>query len=351
MSSAITTLAAAQVSREGTLRSALISLDRGALGIALVISPDGVLEGVLTDGDVRRALLAGATLDHGLRPFFRKEFVAVDDSTARDKVLELMQSRQIEQVPIVDATGKVTGLHTLHTILRRDTLSNWAVVMAGGRGERLRPLTDSIPKPMVRVAGRPILERIVLNLVGFGIKRVFISVNYLRDQIEGFFGDGTNHGCSVEYLREDQPLGTGGALSLLPAPPQHPLVVLNGDVLTQCDIGRMLHFHEQGGYLATVGFQDYLHTVPYGVLELDQHEVRGMREKPSHSWAANAGIYVLDPVVVGRVPERTNLPLPALLEECLDRRERVGAYRITEDWIDVGRPSELRKARGEDEPI
>lgn len=333
----------------GTLREALEALDRGALGIGLAVSSQGVLEGVLTDGDIRRALLGGATLESPIEPFLRREFIAVEREASRAAVLDLMQARHIAQVPVTDNEGRVVGLHTLHAILSREELPNWAVVMAGGRGERLRPLTDSMPKPMVRVAGRPILERIVLHLVGVGIRRVFLSVNYKAEVIEGHFGDGVAFGCHIEYLREETPLGTGGALSLLPATPSDPLVVLNGDLLTQVDVGRMLAFHAKKRDKATVGVYEYVHTVPFGVVDLQGERIVAMREKPTHSWQTNAGIYVLEPELLARVPRNTYFPLPALVEECLEKNETVGAFRLEEDWIDVGHHRELQRARGEGE--
>lgn len=340
-------LRAAQVPAAGCLRDVLVALDRGALGIALAVSLEGVLQGVLTDGDVRRAQLGGAGLESALAPFLRREFIAVERGASRAMVLDLMQARRIAQVPVVDASGCVVGLHTLHAILSREERPNWAVVMAGGRGERLRPLTDSIPKPMVRVAGRPILERIVLHLVGFGVRRIFLAVNYKAQVIEEHFGDGSRFGCHIEYLREAKPLGTGGPLSLLAGKPADPLLVLNGDLLTQVDVGRMLDFHASAEHKATVGVHEYLHTVPFGVVELQGDRILALREKPTQSWQTNAGIYVLDPDLLARVPSGTNFPLPALVEECLDRGEAVGAFRVEGDWSDIGQHQELRVARGE----
>ena len=346
---AVASLHASQVPVVGTLREVLEALDRGALGIALAVSPDGALEGVMTDGDVRRALLGGASLESTLGGFVQRDFIAVAQDAPRAAVLDLMQARRIAQVPVIDSDRRVVGLHTLHAILVREELPNWAIVMAGGRGERLRPLTDSVPKPMVRVAGRPILERIVLHLVGSGVRRVFLSVNYMAEAIERHFGDGSGFGCQIEYLREEAPLGTGGALSLLPEASSHPLLVLNGDLLTHFDVKRMLSFHSSGGLKATVGVHEYLHTVPYGVVELDEDRILAMREKPTHAWPTNAGIYVLEPELLNRVPPGSFFPLPALVEECLDRGEAVGAFRIGEDWIDVGQHQELRRAQGEGE--
>jgi NDP-sugar pyrophosphorylase family protein len=200
---------------------------------------------------------------------------------------------------------------------------------------------------MVRVAGRPILERIVLHLVGCGVQRIFLAVNYKADVIEAHFGDGSSLGCPIEYLREDRPLGTGGALSLLPERPADPVVVLNGDLLTQADVGGMVAFHAEQRSKVTVGFHEYVHTVPFGVLDVAAERVVGMREKPSFNWQTNAGIYVLDPDLIARIPADVPFPLPALIEECLARGEAVGAFRVDEEWMDVGHHDELRKARGE----
>lgn len=338
---------ACRVLRGRPLRDVLRSLDLSGLEIALVDGEDGRAIGVMTDGDVRRALLAGATLDTPVDPYVSMAFTAVGSSTSRAEVLDLMQSRRIGAVPVLDGSGRFEGLHTLHDLLGATVKPNWAVVMAGGRGERLRPLTDTIPKPMLKVAGRPILERIVLHLVGFGIRRIFLSVNYRADVIETHFGNGAAFGCEIEYLREDTPLGTGGALSLLPSGAADPILVLNGDLLTEFDIDRMLTFHDRGGFVMTVGVHQHAHTVPLGVVEVDGARVRHLREKPTEVWQVNAGIYVLDPGVISRVPERTHFGITGLVEGCLDRGEPVGAFHLRDEWIDLGHHDELKRARGE----
>jgi dTDP-glucose pyrophosphorylase len=328
------------------LHQALQSLDDSALGIVLVEESSGRVVGTLTDGDIRRAFLKGATMASPLDDHIMRTFASVGIAASRAEVLDLMQSRWLSQVPILDDSGRLIGLHTLHEILGASPRPNWAVVMAGGRGERLRPLTDTIPKPMIHVAGRPILERIILHLVGAGIRRIFLAVNYKAAVIEAHFGNGARFGCTIEYLREKLPLGTGGALSLLPAVPDHPTLVLNGDLLTLFDIASLLTFHSSGAYSATVGIHEYTHTVPFGVVDVSGDRVVQMREKPSEVWLTNAGIYVLQPAVIARVPQGSEYPLPALIEECLDRNETVGAFRIETDWIDVGHQAELKRARG-----
>ena len=330
------------------LLAVLQSLDTSSLEIVLVEDEQGRARGVVTHGDVRRALLSGATLTTPVDAYVSTRFWFVSPGASRAEVLDLMQGRRIGAVPVVDEDRRFVGLHALHELLGAEPKPNWAVVMAGGRGERLRPLTDTVPKPMIKVAGRPIIERLVLHLVGFGIQRIFVSVNYRADVIEAHLGDGGALGCSIEYLREETPLGTGGALSLLPEGPAHPLVVLNGDLLTQVDVGRMLAFHEQGSYRATVGVHEYAHTVPYGVVDLDGDRVKQVREKPTDVWQVNAGIYVLDPALTGRVPAATYYGLPTLIDDCLERGEPVGAFYVREDWMDVGQHHELKRARGED---
>lgn len=331
-----------------TMLDALRSIDASGVAIALVEQPDGKVAGTLTDGDVRRALLRGATLETAVDAHAQRQFTAVGPTADRSEVLDLMQSRRIAQIPILDDEGRLVGLHTLQEMLGAAERPNWAVVMAGGRGERLRPITDTLPKPMIKVAGRPILERIVLHLVGFGIRRVFLAVNYLGSVIQDHFGDGTRFGCRIDYLSEQKQLGTGGALSLLNEKSTDALLVLNGDILTQINVASLLEFHQLGRFRATLAVHDYVHTVPYGVVERDGDRVTRLREKPTQSWLANAGIYVVEPALVERVPKDTFFPLPALVEECLDRDEPVGAFCMQEDWIDVGMHNELRRARGEE---
>jgi dTDP-glucose pyrophosphorylase len=337
------------VPETATLRRAMEALDRGGIEIALVVAPGGALLGTLTDGDIRRAILSGASLEEAASRYMHRNFTAVGPTAGRAEALDLMRARALQQIPIVDGAGLLVGIHLLKEIIGATPRPNCAVVMAGGRGERLLPITESVPKPMVKVAGRPILERIVLHLVGFGIRRIFLSINYMGNMIEEHFRDGSAMGCRIEYLREDQPLGSGGALSLLPGRQETPILVLNGDLLTQFNVGNLLDFHSEGGYKATIGVHEYTHTVPYGVVEADGRRVTAIREKPSQTWLANAGIYVLDPGLPERVPKNGFFPLPALFEDCLERGEPVGAFHILEDWVDVGHPKELRRARGEEE--
>jgi dTDP-glucose pyrophosphorylase len=338
-------LAASLVPEGGSLRDAMTALDRGAGQIALAVDADGRLAGVATDGDVRRALLRGAALDDPLAPALTRTCVTVDVDHGRAAVLELMAARRINGIPVLDGDGRPVGLHLLHEFLEPVRRPNWAVVMAGGQGVRLRPLTDSIPKPMLQVAGRPILERIVLNLVGFGVKRIFLSVNYLGHVIEEHFGDGGRFGIRIEYLREPEPLGTAGALAMLPEPPRDAVLVMNGDLVTSADLGALLDFHAAGDFVATIGIRRYLHTIPFGCVDRADGLVTRVDEKPTIAREVNGGIYALEPELLARVPRGAPSTMPALIEGALGRSERVGAFEIQDDWIDVGQREQLARAR------
>jgi len=329
----------------GTIRDALGAVDRGAAGIALATDEAGRLVGVATDGDIRRALLRGTSLDEPIGPVLNRSYTAVDRRQGRADALDLMLARHIDVVPVLDEAGRPVALHLLHAFLEPRARGNWAVIMAGGRGTRLAPLTDTVPKPMLRVAGRPILERIVLHLVGHGISRIFLSVNYLAEVIEDHFGDGRSLGVRIEYLRETEPLGTAGALGLLPETPERTLVVLNGDLVTNVDVGDLIDVHERGGFAATVGTRRYVHTVPFGCVERDGDRITGLEEKPAILREVNTGIYALAPHVVGQVPAGVPLTMPELIGRVLVRGEPVGAFEVEDDWVDVGQRDQLARAR------
>jgi dTDP-glucose pyrophosphorylase len=328
-----------------TMRDALGAIDRGAAGIVLVVDDGGRLVGVATDGDLRRAILREIRLDAPIEPISTKAFIAIGADQDRETALDLMRAHRIDAIPVVDADGRPIALHLLQAFLRPETRANWAVIMAGGQGHRLRPLTETLPKPMLRVAGRPILERIVLHLVGSGITRIFLSVNYRADVIEDHFGDGQALGADIGYLRETTPLGTGGALGLLPGTPSEPLLLLNGDLVTNVDVDRLLEFHGAGPYAATIGTHRYVHTVPYGCVERDGDRVVALEEKPAILREVNAGIYALDPAVVALVEPNVPTSMPEVIERLLAGGEPVGAFEIEDDWTDIGQRDQLVRAR------
>lgn len=333
------------VHKNATVREAMAAIDVGSTGVVMILGGNDRLEGLMTDGDLRRMLLAGAEMSSPITEAINRNFTKVSPSTPRADVLDLMHARTIEQIPVVDEDGRLVGIHSLGNIAMKDTLPNWAVIMAGGKGTRLGELTQNLPKPMLKIAGRPILERIILHLVGSGIRKIYLAVNYLSQVIEDHFGDGKDFGCEIHYIRETSPLGTGGALSLLTEKPAHPLIVMNGDLVTDFHVRRMLRHHEKGGYLATIGLNHYSHRVPFGCVTLAGNAISEIKEKPLLNELVNCGIYTLSPDLLDRI-QAEFFPITDLFVQCLKNNEPVGGYVIEEDWVDIGLPEELKNAQG-----
>ena len=343
-----TDLALFTVPADATVLEALKAIERGGKAITFVVDADTRVIGALTDGDLRRAILRGATLDgRVIREAMSRDYAYLTPEQSRAEALDIMRARQIEQLPVLDGDGYLCGLHTLHQLVAVEERPNQVLILAGGRGTRLHPITTNLPKPMIPVAGRPILERLILHMMSSGFRRFTLSVSYLAHMIEEHFGDGSRFGCHIEYLPESEPLGTGGPLALLRPVPRLPLVVANGDLMTQADIGRLLDFHMAGGFAASVGLRPYAIEIPFGVAGVQGDRLTEHREKPTHQLLVNTGIYVLGPETLALVPSGREYPITSLLETLLERGLPVGAHVLEDEWLDVGRPEELRQARGE----
>ena len=321
---------------EATLREAITVIGAGTASICLLLDADQRLVATLSDGDVRRAFLGGATLESSARLWANICPRTVPAGTARSAVLDLMRALAIPQIPEVDAEGRVVRLHLLREISGGLRRSNHAVILAGGRGTRLRSVTGDLPKPMVPVAGRPILERLVLHLVGSGITDVTLAVGFGADVIQQHFGDGSAFGCAISYLREDEPRGTAGPLrGLLGADIEsagdEPLIVLNGDLVTSFSVSGLLGAHRAGDARLTVAVTDYVHEVPYGVLATDAAtgRVTALEEKPTWLGVVNAGVYALDPALIRDIPADRAVPMTELIESCIGRGDTVIAWRFT----------------------
>ena len=338
------------VSRSSTLREAVEVIQEHSAAICLVIDAQKRLIGSLSDGDVRRAFLSGARLEDQAITWARQNPATVLVGTDRSAVIDLMQALGVPQVPEVDSTGRVVRLHLLRDIVGGTKRANIAVILAGGQGTRLKSVTGDLPKPMVRVAGRPILERLVLHLVGAGISDVRLAVGFGAEIVEQHFGDGERFGCGITYLREEQPLGTAGPLrGLLNALPDEPIIVMNGDLVTSFSVDGLLSAHVATGAAATIAVTDYTHEVPYGVLttEGDDGRVVALNEKPTWIGTVNAGVYAIEPRLILDIPEGRSVPMTEFIERCLDGGNRVTAWRTVGEWHDVGRPDDLARARGD----
>ena len=328
------------VGPDTAVRDVIRHIDQNAKGIALVVDDTRRLLGTVTDGDIRRAILRGVDLAAPARVLLEARRsgagpLTVPEGTCDADLLHLMNERTVRHIPIVDDHGRVVNLALLSDLAREFELPLRAVVMAGGYGRRLRPLTERVPKAMLPIGDRPLLELIVRQLSNAGVRRMNIATHYKGDQIARHFGDGTGFGFDIQYLEEEQPLGTAGALALLPACDE-PLLVVNGDVLTDVDFRAMLHFHLDCSADMTVGVRQYEIRVPYGVVETNDVKVVGISEKPTIRHFINAGIYLLNHDVCRFIPTGERFDMPDLIKVLIENGQTVVSFLVREYWADVG---------------
>ena len=325
-----------------SIRDVIRNLNDVAIQIVLVMDDEGRLAGTLCDGDIRRGLLKGLHLDSPIETILFRSPVVVPPSMSRDLVMQLMAANQIHQVPVVDESRRVLGLHLWGELVAPVARENPMVIMAGGKGLRLRPHTENCPKPMLPVAGKPMLERIVEQAKAEGFTRFVLAVHYLGHMIEDYFGNGCRFGVHIDYLREDKPLGTAGALSLLSSRPKLPFVVTNGDVMTDIGYGELLDFHQRYGAAATMAVRVHEWQHPFGVVQMDGVDIVGLEEKPIARTHINAGVYALSPEALDCMQVNDVCGMPSLFERLRVRGARTIAYPMHEPWLDVGRPDDLR---------
>jgi dTDP-glucose pyrophosphorylase len=330
---------------DSTIQQAVRSLDESSMQIVLVTTVDGMLVGTVTDGDIRRGLLRGQALSSPIDTIVHRDAFVVPPDMPREMVRHLMQANRILQLPVVDAQHHVVGLHLWDGLSLPTRRQNLVVIMAGGLGTRLMPLTENCPKPMLSVAGKPMLEHCIERASAEGFGRFVLAIRHLGHMIEDYFGNGERWQVSIDYLREQTPLGTAGALSLFGARPDMPFIVSNGDVLTDIRFGELLDFHRHHGATATMAVRLYEWQHPYGVVQTKGVDITGFEEKPVSRSRVNAGIYVLEPKALDALVGNEPCDMPVLFERLLTRGERVIVYPMHEPWLDVGRPTDLEDAR------
>ncbi|SDX28738.1 nucleotidyltransferase family protein [Paenibacillus sp. CF384] len=332
-----------------TIIEALHIIDRGSVQIALVVDEEQRLLGTITDGDVRRGILRGIELTSPVSQVMNREPRTAKLDMDRDMMLSIMQYLNLRQFPVLDNDGRVVRLELIDELLQRgkDTKDNWVVIMAGGLGTRLGELTKDCPKPLLRVGAKPILEIILESFVASGFHRFYLSVNYRADMIRDYFGDGTRWGIEIRYLHETKRLGTAGALGLLPEQPNSPIIVMNGDLLTKVNFRQLVDFHLESGSKATMGVREYEFQVPYGVVQVESNRLRSIEEKPVQKFFTNAGIYVLNPEILHKIPQDMYYDMTTLFEETLGNDLTTSAFPIREYWIDIGRLDDFERANGE----
>lgn len=331
---------------EASLRDAIACIDAGGLQLALIVD-DGRLKGVVTDGDVRRAILKGHELTDQCIDIANPNPTTAPLASSPSELLGLMRQRVIHHVPLIDSDGLLAGVSTIDELIGAVQRPNWVVLMAGGLGQRLRPLTSNCPKPMLRIGGKPILETILDTFIDQGFRNFFFSVNYMASVVKEHFRDGSKWGVQIEYLHETERLGTAGSLRLLPEKPQDPIFVMNGDLLTRVKFDSMLTFHEEHDSRATMAVREYDFQVPYGVVRMNGSEIEKIDEKPVHRFYVNAGIYTLSPDVLDLIGDEGILDMPVLFQRALEAGRPTCAFPLREYWLDVGRIEEFERAQRE----
>jgi len=328
-----------------SIREALKIIDREALRVALVVDNNRLI-GIVTDGDIRRSILKGVELTDSVNKIMNTNPLTADVNITSEELKKTMQQKQILSLPLTDDSGHLVGLKTLYDTLAVKRRENPVFIMAGGFGTRLKPLTDNCPKPMLKVGNKPMLETLINSFKSYGFYKFYISTHYLPDVIMNYFGNGENMDVEITYVHEETPLGTGGALSLLPDTlPVEPLIMINGDILTKVDFSKVLDFHIKQKSDATMCVRDYEVKVPFGVIEGEGHQITAMVEKPTYRYFVNAGIYIISHHIIKSLSKNERLDMPSLFEIKQKAGCKVLKFPIHEYWLDVGRHDDFNKAQ------
>jgi dTDP-glucose pyrophosphorylase len=333
--------------KSSTIKEALEIINKAAMQIALIVDEKDKLLGTLTDGDIRRGLLKGLDLSNSIEPLIFKTPTIAKISDTREEVLKLALSKKLHQIPIVDDSGKVLGIQEIEELVKPKEKTNKVILMVGGLGTRLRPLTENTPKPMLKVGSKPILQTIVGKFADCGYINIVMCVNYKSHIIQDYFGDGSEFGVNIEYILEEQRMGTAGALSLLKEKPTESFFVMNGDLLTNLDFEKMLDFHEEYDAKATMCVREYDIEVPYGIVNMANENITSIEEKPIYNFFVNAGIYILDPDCVDLIPRDEFYDMPSLFEKMILNNKKTISFPLQEYWLDIGRIADYERANSE----
>ena len=330
-----------------TMKQALLKLDQTALQILLVMDEDNKLLGTITDGDIRRGLLKGMGLDEAIESVVFATPIVGHINESNQDIIKKAVNAKIHQIPIVDSDNKVVGLKEIDELLKPEVKLNKVVLMVGGLGTRLHPLTKDMPKPMLKVGDKPILQSIVERFASHGFVNIVMCVNYKARTIQDYFGNGEKFGVQIEYVLEQERMGTAGALSLLTTRPGEALFVMNGDLLTNVNFESLLDYHQMHKAAATMCVREYDFQVPYGVVNIDGHKLTSIVEKPLHKFFVSAGIYMLSPQVLDLIPNGEYYDMPTLFEKLIAENQNTVSFPIHEYWLDIGRMNEYEQANRE----
>jgi dTDP-glucose pyrophosphorylase len=336
-----------KLSQTATIKEALEIIDKAAMQIALVIDENDKLLGTITDGDIRRAFLKGLNLDSSIQTVIFKNPTIANISDTKEEILKVALSKKLHQVPIIDNDGKIVGIQEIEELIKPKNKTNKVILMVGGLGTRLRPLTENTPKPMLKVGNKPILQTIVEKFSEYGYTNIVMCVNYKSYVIQDYFGDGKKFGVNIEYILEKQRMGTAGALSLLKEKPDEPFFVMNGDLLTNVNFEHLHDFHSANNSMGTMCVREYDFQVPYGVVNIDGSKILSIEEKPTHKFFVSAGIYMLSPDVLKYIPKNDFYDMPTLFEKLISENKNTISFPLREYWLDIGRMEEYKKANDE----
>jgi dTDP-glucose pyrophosphorylase len=328
-----------------TIRKAMQVIDQGALKMALVLDHDDKLLGILTDGDIRRGLLNGLDFEESIQSIMQRNPITCQRNESKSAILEKALGKRIYQLPIVDEYNRVVGIQEVESFFFPTVKKHKVVLMAGGLGIRLRPLTESTPKPMIRVGNKPIIETIIESFKQFGFIDFIISVNYRADVLQNYFGHGENHGVKIEFIHESEQMGTAGALNLMRDKLSEPFIVMNGDLLTTLNFENFLDFHLNSESIATMAVYQYNQQIPYGVVKQIGDKMMSIEEKPIHQHYINAGIYAFQPEILNFLPQEGFFDMVTLFNQLIAAKQSPSTFPIHEYWMDIGRLEELEQAR------
>ena len=333
-----------KISATSSIEQALKVIDAGGVKIALVVDNDNKLLGTLGDGDIRRGLLRKIKLSDTIENVYYKKPIIAKRGSSKESLLNLCSINEVSQLPIIDINGKVIDLFTIDEELIKKQHENHVVLMVGGLGARLKPLTENIPKPMLNVGGQPILKTIVKGFVDNGFTNITMCLGYMSNVIEDYFKDGSDFGANIKYIVEERKMGTAGAISLIKEKIDKPFFVMNGDLITNINYEQMLDFHEEQNSKATMCVREYDIQVPYGVVNVINEDIVSIEEKPIHSFFINAGIYLLDPECINLIPKDEFYDMPSLFEKMILTDKKTISFPLKEYWLDIGRISDYERA-------
>lgn len=333
-----------KLSKNATIKQALKVISDGSYQIAVVVDKKDKLLGILTDGHIRRGFLKGLSINSSVNSIIFRNPITAKKTDTRDKLLNIAISKKIHQIPVKDNHDRVIGIHILDELIRAKNKTNKVIIMAGGKGTRLKSLTKNIPKPMLKIGNKPILQRIIEQFKECGYENFTLCVNHKSKIIKNYFSDGAKFDVKIDYINEKKKMGTAGALSLIKDKPNEPFFVINGDLMTNLDFDKMMDFHHANKSEATMSITEYNLDMPYGEVKLKNENIISIDEKPYYKIFVNAGVYILDPNCIELIPKKF-YDMPTLFKKIIIKKRKTISFPIHEYWLDIGRIDDFKKAK------